>query len=102
MRRQCAYCGEFVGETVKRCPSCREEIPERIVLQKAPQGGVEIRRGLLYMLLGATSYYFLSPGSPIPVPVPIPSMVTTYLLPLLVLLGLGFVIFGGLRRVGIL
>lgn len=101
-RKQCAYCGEFVGETVKRCPNCREEIPERVVLHKTPQGGPEIRRGLLYMLLSATVYYFLTPGSPLPVPIPVPPMVTSYLLPLLFLLGLGFAIFGGLRRVGIL
>ena len=102
VRKQCAYCGEFVGEDVRRCPNCREEIPERVVLHKAPQGGEEIRRGLLYMLLGATAYYFLSPGAPYPVPVHIPSEVTTYLLPLLMLLGLGFTIYGGLRRVGML
>jgi hypothetical protein len=32
----------------------------------------------------------------------IPPMVTTYLLPLLFLLGLGFAIFGAMRRIGIL
>jgi hypothetical protein len=101
-RRQCAYCGTFVGENVKQCPSCRETIPERVELRKAPPaGGEEIRRGLLYMLLGATLYYFTSPGGPLPIPFPIPSVVTTYLLPLLILLGLGFAIFGGLRRMGL-
>ena len=100
-RKQCAYCGEFVGETVKRCPNCREEIPDRVVLHKAPQGGPEIRRGLLYMLLGATVYYFTRPESSLPIPIPIPSMVTTYLLPFLFLLGLGFALFGGLRRIGL-
>jgi hypothetical protein len=101
-RKQCAYCGEFVGENVKRCPNCREEIPERVEIHKAPQGGTEIRRGLLYMLLSATVYYFLLPGSPLPVPIPVPAVVSTYLVPLLFLLGLGFAIFGGLRRTGIL
>lgn len=100
-RKQCAYCGTFVGEDVKRCPSCREEIPERVEIHKAPQGGAEIRRGLLYMLLGATFYYFALPGSPLPIPIPIPQAVTSYLLPLLFLSGLGFTIFGGARRIGL-
>ncbi len=100
-RKQCAYCGTFVGEDVKRCPSCREAIPERVEIHKAPQGGAEIRRGLLYMLLGATLYYFALPGSPLPIPIPIPQAVTSYLLPLLFLSGLGFTLFGGLRRIGL-
>ena len=101
-RKQCAFCGTFVGEDVKRCPSCREEIPERLEIHKTPQGGAEIRRGLLYVLFSATLYYFAKPGSPVPIPFPIPLVVTTYLLPLLFLLGLGFAIFGVARRIGLL
>ncbi len=101
-RRQCAYCGTFVGEDVKRCPSCREEIPERVELHKGPpKGGAEIRRGLLYMLLGAAIYYLTTPGSPLPMPFAIPPVVTSYLLPFLILSGLGFALFGGLRRIGL-
>jgi hypothetical protein len=99
-RRQCAYCGTFVGEDVKRCPSCREEIAERIEIRNAPRGGPEIRRGLLYMLLGVVLYYLASPGSPVTIPFTIPPVVTMYLLPFLFLLGLGFAVFGGMRRVG--
>ncbi|MCL5286510.1 MAG: hypothetical protein M1453_00740 [Acidobacteria bacterium] len=102
-RRQCAYCGTFVDENAKQCPDCREMIPERIEPRKDPSAGrAEIRRGLLYTLLGAVPYYFASPGSPVTVPFPIPPAVTTYLLPLLMMLGLGFVIFGALKRVGVL
>jgi hypothetical protein len=100
-RRQCAYCGTFVDEDAKQCPDCREMIPERINVHTAPQGGTEIRRGLLYMLLGATLYYVAKPGSPIPIPIHVPELVTTYLLPLLFILGLCFAIFGGLRRIGL-
>jgi len=100
-RKQCAYCGTFVGEDVKRCPSCREEIPERLEIHKAPQGGAEIRRGLLYMLLGATLYFFAKPGGPVPIPFQVPEMVTTYLLPLLFILGVCFAFYGGLRRMGL-
>ena len=101
-RRQCAYCGTFVGETVKTCPNCREAIPEPIAIHKTPQGGPEMRRGLLYMLLTAVVFYFASPQSAVPIPFHVPSMVTTYLLPLIFLLGLGFAIYGAMRRIGIL
>jgi hypothetical protein len=102
-RRQCAYCGTFVGEDVKQCPNCREAIAERVEVRKGPAAGaVEIRRGLLYMLMGATVYYFVSPGSPLPIPFPVPAVVTTYLLPFLMLSGLGFTIFGVARRIGLL
>jgi hypothetical protein len=90
-----------VGEDVKQCPSCREAIAERVEIRKTPQGGAEIRRGLLYMLLGATFYYFTTPHSPVPMPFPIPPVVTTYMLPILFLLGLGFAIIGGMRRMGL-
>ena len=96
-RRQCAYCGTFVDESAKVCPNCREALPERVELHQAPQGGTEIRRGLLYMLLAAVVYYFASSNSPLP----IPEMVTTYLLPLLFISGLGFAIFGAARRIGL-
>jgi hypothetical protein len=73
-----------------------------VEIRKGPAAGsAELRRGLLYMLLGATVYYFASPGSPLPIPFPVPSVVTTYLLPLLFLSGLGFTFFGGLRRIGL-
>ena len=102
-RRQCAYCGTFVGETVETCPNCREAIPVRVELHKGPAaGGAELRRGLLYMLLAAVIFYFARPESGLPIPFHVPDMVPTYMLPLLFLLGLGFTIFGGMRRIGIL
>ena len=101
-RLQCAYCGTFVGVGVKTCPNCREAIPEPIAVHKTPQGGAEIRRGLLYILLAAVVYYLASPQGPLPIPFHIPTMVTTYLLPLVFLLGLGFAIYGGMRRIGIM
>lgn len=101
-RRQCAYCGTFVSDGVKTCPNCREAIPEPIAIHKTPQGGAEIRRGLLYMLLAAVIYYFASPQSTLPIPFHIPPMVNSYLLPLVFLLGLGFTIYGAMRRIGIL
>jgi hypothetical protein len=100
-RRQCAYCGTFVDEGVKQCPDCREMIPEKIQVQTVRGGGAELRRGLIYMLLASVLYYLASPQTTIPIPFPIPPAVTSYLLPLLFLSGLGFAIFGLARRFGI-
>ena len=100
-RRQCAYCGTFVDENAKQCPDCREPIAERIVMHSSPPGGAEIRRGLLYMLLSATAYYLLKPGSPLPISFHVPGVVTTYLLPILFMLGVCFAVFGGFRRMGL-
>jgi hypothetical protein len=100
-RRQCAYCGTFVDEDAKQCPDCREVLAERIQLHTGPQGWAEIRRGLLYMVLGAALYFFAKPGSPMPMPFPVPAVVTTYLLPLLFILGVCFAIYGGMRRIGL-
>lgn len=100
-RRQCAYCGTFVDEDAKQCPDCREVLAERIKLHTGPQGWAEIRRGLLYMLLSAALYYPTTPGSPLPIPFHVPGLVTTYLLPLLFILGVCFAIFGGFRRMGL-
>jgi hypothetical protein len=101
-RRQCAYCGTYVSETEKTCPNCREALLERIELHRPPQGGAEIRRGLIYMLLAIAVFYLAGPRSPVPIPIHIPPMVTTYLLPVLFLLGLGFTIHGAMRKIGIL
>ena len=101
-RRQCGYCGTFVGDTVKTCPRCREAIPEPVALLKVEHGVTELRRGLFYMLLTLIFYFFARPESPLPIPIHIPPMVTTYLLPLLFLLGLGFAIYGVMRKIGIL
>lgn len=61
-------------------------------------GHSQIRRGLLYMLLGAVVHYFAGGyGAPIfqiPLPAPVMPLVTEYLTPLLFLGGLGFTIYG--------
>ncbi|HEV2616304.1 MAG TPA: hypothetical protein VGU63_06800 [Candidatus Acidoferrales bacterium] len=56
--------------------------------------GGPFRRGLLYMMIVAFVYYLLSAGSPLKIPVPFAPILTTYLLPLFFLAGLGFTMYG--------
>jgi hypothetical protein len=93
--KPCVYCGKSVPAHAKRCPFCREEIPEvRLSGLRGPAGGREIRRGLLYMLLGAVIYYFTHGYSPLPVPYAINALVTVYLPPVLFFGGLGLSLYG--------
>ena len=58
-------------------------------------GGRQIRRGLLYMLLAAVLYYFAAGyGGPLRLPVQVVPIVINYFLPLLFLGGLGFTVYG--------
>lgn len=50
----------------------------------------EVRRGLLYMLLGAVIYYFTGGFGALSLPFTINPLVATYLAPLIFLNGLGF------------
>ena len=76
-------------------------IAERIPIRTVPRGGAEISRGLVCMLLATVIFYVTSAQTILPIPFAIPPAVTTYLLPLLFLLGLGFAIFGVARRTGL-
>lgn len=101
--RRCAFCGKHMAAHLMQCPFCREAVPQ---VQLSPirrkstssDGNSLIRRGLLYMLLGAVTHYFAGGyGAPIftiPLPAPVLPIVTQYLTPLLFLGGLGFAIYG--------
>lgn len=101
--RRCVFCGKHMAANLMQCPFCREAVPQ---VQFSPlrrnktsdDGNSKIRRGLLYMLLGAVVHYFAggygAPVFQIPLPVPIMPLVTQYLTPLLFLGGLGFAIYG--------
>ncbi len=99
--RQCPHCGAHVSEFATYCPNCRESLQgvQAFTPHRPPQGGPEIRRGLLYMLLAAVLYYFAGGHSPLEFPVPFAHFLTDYLLPFLFLCGLGLVAFGLYRRV---
>jgi hypothetical protein len=98
--QRCAYCGKQMAAHLKQCPFCREAVPTVQVLRRTRPdgGGNQIRRGLLYMLLGAVIHYFAGGyGAPIfriPLPTPVMPLVTQYLTPLLFLGGLGYAVYG--------
>jgi len=60
-------------------PHCREDIP-KVQLSSRPRTGgrLEIRRGLLYMLLAVVIQYFAAGYSPLTLPIQVPALVTAY------------------------
>jgi hypothetical protein len=91
----CAYCGKPVPSRLNRCPYCREEVPEvRLSARAGKNGRREIRRGLVYMLLGAVIYYFAGGYSALSLPISLTPWITTYLAPLVFLGGFGMSIYG--------
>ena len=93
--RPCAFCGKPVPVRMNHCPYCREAVPEvRLTARAGRDGGREVRRGLMYMLLGAVIYYFSGGYSALKLPYPLNPLVTTYLAPLVFLGGLGMCLYG--------
>lgn len=98
--RPCAYCGKPVPTRLNRCPYCREEVREvRLSARAGKDGRREVRRGLIYMLLGAVIYYFSGGYSAMSLPLPLSPIVTTYLAPAVFLGGLGLFIYGVVLRI---
>jgi hypothetical protein len=100
-RHQCVYCGKPISVHLRQCPYCREMIPEvQLSLSRGPDGRLQIRRGLLFMLLAAVIHYVAAGyAAPLQLPVFFMPIVTTYLSALLFLGGLGLTIFGFYLRV---
>jgi hypothetical protein len=97
--RPCAYCGKPVPTRMNRCPFCREAVSEvRLSARSGKTGGREVRRGLMYMLLGAVIYYFSGGYSGLRLPFPLNPVVTTYLAPVVFLGGLGMSLYGIVLR----
>lgn len=97
--RPCAFCGKPVLKRLNRCPYCREEQPEvRLTGKVFKEGGHEMRRGLLYMLLGAVIQFFSGGYSALKLPIPVDPKYVTYLAEAVILGGLGLFIFGLIRR----
>jgi hypothetical protein len=97
--RRCVFCGKHMAAHLTQCPYCREAVPTvQLSRRSGSNGRSQIRRGLLYMLLGAVIHYFAGGyGAPIfqiPLPAPVTPLVTQYLTPLLFLGGLGFTLYG--------
>jgi len=84
--RPCAYCGKPVPTRMNRCPYCREEVTQvRLSSPLGRNGRREIRRGLMYMLLGAVIYYFVGGYSGLSLPFTLSPWVITYLAPVVFL-----------------
>jgi hypothetical protein len=97
--RPCAYCGKPVPTRMNRCPYCREEVREvRLSSRSGRNGRHEIRRGLMYMLLGAVIYYFIGGYSALSLPFQLNPWVITYLAPVVFLGGLGMCLYGVFLR----
>jgi hypothetical protein len=104
--RQCPFCGKMISDLHSHCPFCHETVPPvpgstaaaNVPVATAGSGGGNrnIRRGLLYMLLAAVVQYLVGGygGSMLKVPVRIQPIVTSYLVPLLFLCGLGLTVYG--------
>jgi hypothetical protein len=93
--RPCVFCGKSMLVHLSRCPHCREDIPQVRLSSRARTGGrLEIRRGLLYMLLAGVIQYFAAGYSPFTLPISVPPVVTAYLAPVVFLSGLGLLIYG--------
>ena len=100
--QRCAYCGKQMAAHLTQCPFCREAVPTvqfwPLRRTSGSNGNGQIRRGLLYMLLGGVIHYFAggygAPVFQIPLPAPVMPLLTQYLTPLLFLGGLGFTVYG--------
>ncbi len=90
--RRCVFCGKQMAAHLTQCPFCREAVPQvQLSRRTGPDGRRQIRRGLLYMLLGGVIHFFAAGyGAPfqIPLPVPVLPLVTQYLTPLIFLAAL--------------
>ena len=84
-----------------QCPFCREAVPQvQLTRRTGPNGRQQMRRGLLYMLLGGVMYYFAAGYSaPLWLPIQVLPAVTNVLLPLLILAGFGLTIYGFYLRI---
>jgi hypothetical protein len=99
--RPCVYCGKPVPVRAVRCPACREAVPEKLELRRknGSDGGREIRRGLLLMLLALVIHYFAGGYSALQLPYPVNPIATIYLSPVLFFGGLALSFYGVYLRV---
>jgi len=77
------------------CPHCHFTIPQvQLTEHRDTHNEIEIRKGLLYVLLAAVIHYFAAGYSSFQVPYPVQPILTLCLTPLLFLGGLGLVLHG--------
>lgn len=99
-RRECPFCGKNVSAALTQCVFCRETLPalpsgaKHASDDSIPDGGSQVRRGMLYMLLAAVIGYFGGGYSAMMLPFPLNPVLTTYFSPMLFLGGLGLCAHG--------
>jgi hypothetical protein len=97
--RKCAFCGKPMRAELTRCPHCREEVPDvRLTKREGKDGRQEVRRGLLYMLMGAVIHYFAAGYSALKMPDILNSVLVVYFSELVFLAGLGMFLYGWYLR----
>ena len=100
--KNCVYCGKSMPAHLAQCPHCREMAPEVRLSRRATRsrGTVQVRQGLLWMLLAVVVRYFAGGYSAmhLPIPATISPVVTLYLAGLLFLAGAGLGIYGLVLR----
>jgi hypothetical protein len=98
--RNCVYCGKPVAMNQSQCPHCREAVPKvRLGPAPAPASkSSQIRRGILYMLLGLIIHYIALRSDSLNLPFSVNPTVG-YLSTLLLLGGLGLALYGLLTKV---
>jgi hypothetical protein len=96
--RQCVYCGKPVAFNQSQCPHCRETVP-KVRLAPAPivAKGSQVRRGILYMLLGLVIHFIALRSDSLNLPFSVNPGVS-YLTTLLILGGLGLALYGMLNK----
>ena len=94
--RGCPFCGKPIRLDAMQCPFCREAIQQVRVRARehSPEARAMVRRGLMYVLLGAIAHYFAAGYSGLTLPVVIPPVVTTYGTPLILACGFGLIAYG--------
>ena len=94
--RQCPHCGKRVLDSLARCPHCREDMSSlpQSGFRDPTAGRAQIRRGIMYLWLGAIFYYFIGGYSGLQIPFEIPLFTVDYILPLLFLGGSALVLYG--------
>jgi hypothetical protein len=99
--RQCPHCGKKVLDSLSRCPHCREEVAAApgSDVRDPLAGRAQIRRGMMYLWLGAIFYYLIGGYSGLQIPFEIPLQVVDYALPLLILAGSALVLYGLFLRI---
>jgi hypothetical protein len=101
--QQCVYCGKRVAPHQEQCPHCREAVP-KVRLGPAPTSststvkGGQMRRGILYIILGLVIHYISPRAEMLNLPFSINPTVN-YLSMLVFLAGLALALFGFFTKV---